>query len=192
MELTFDIFVTFAGAGFIGLAAWSGRGHFSSDKVPLGSIVIAIVVLITTLLYLYLLWAQAQPLLAQLLGFLLMVGGLGLFFMAIRASREGRLRMAFDEGNPRGLVQHGPYGYVRHPFYVSYIIFFSGFALATWSPIAIAPLVILVVIYVSAARMEERLFADTPMASSYEAYRQRTGFFFPKLSNGFAKLSNGA
>jgi protein-S-isoprenylcysteine O-methyltransferase Ste14 len=184
MELTFDILVTVAGLVSLGLAAWSGRRHFSSDKVPLGSIVITIVVLITTLLYLYLVWAQTQPLLAQLVGSLLMAAGYGLFFMAIRASREGRLRMAFDEGNPRGLVQHGPYKYVRHPFYVSYIIYFSGFALTTWSPVAMAPLAVLVVIYVLAARMEERLFAGTPMASSYDAYRQRTGFFFPKLSNG--------
>ena len=51
MELTFDILVTAAGLVSLGLAAWSGRSHFSSDKVPLGSIVITIVVLITTVLF---------------------------------------------------------------------------------------------------------------------------------------------
>ena len=184
MELTFDVLVTLVGVASLGLAAWSARGHFSSDKVPLGSIVIGVVILLTIGFYFYLVWAHRQPVLPQLLGFAVMIAAIGLFFLTIRASRTARLRMAFDEGNPRGLVRAGPYRYVRHPFYVSYIIFFSAFAVATWSLIAIGPVVLLVVIYVLAARMEERLFASTDMAGDYEAYRQRTGFFFPRLSNG--------
>jgi protein-S-isoprenylcysteine O-methyltransferase Ste14 len=183
MELVFDVLVTLAGLASLGLAAWSARGHFSSDRVPLGSILITVVVLLTVAFYIYLLWAHAQPVLPQAIGFLIMMAAIAMFFMTIRASRQARLRMAFDEGNPRGLVQDGPYRYVRHPFYVSYIIFFSAFALATWSAVAIGPIVLLVIIYVLAARMEERLFAGTEMAAAYAAYRQRTGFFFPRLDS---------
>jgi protein-S-isoprenylcysteine O-methyltransferase Ste14 len=182
MELIFDVLVTGAGLAALVLAAWSGRNHFSSEKIPTGSIVIGVVVLVAVILNIYLTWTLSQPPLAQLIGFLLAAAGIGLFLVTIRASREGRLRMAFDEGNPRGLLQHGPYKYVRHPFYVSYIIFFGGFALATWAPVATLPVAALVIIYVRAARMEERLFAGTEMAASYEAYRQRTGFFFPRLT----------
>ena len=38
------------------------------------------------------------------------------------------------------------------------------------------------VIYVLAARMEEGKFANTPMSAEYQAYRRRTGFFFPKIA----------
>jgi protein-S-isoprenylcysteine O-methyltransferase Ste14 len=184
MGLTFDVLVTLAGVASLGLAAWSARGHFSSDKVPRGSIVISVVILLTVGFYFYLVWAHPQPVFPQLVGFVVMVAAIGLFFLTIGASRTARLRMAFDEGNPRGLVEEGPYRYVRHPFYVSYIVFFSAFALATWSLVAIGPVILLVVIYVLAARMEERLFAGTEMAGAYDAYRQRTGFFFPRLSSG--------
>jgi protein-S-isoprenylcysteine O-methyltransferase Ste14 len=184
MQLILDVLVTLSGVASLGLAAWSARGHFSSDKVPGGSIVIALVILLTVLFYFYLVWAFPQPVLPQLIGLVVMLAAIGLFLMTIRASRAARLRMAFDDGHPRGLVQEGPYRYVRHPFYVSYIIFFSAFGLATWSLVAVVPVVLLVIIYVLAARMEERLFAGTEMARDYEAYRQRTGFFFPRLGSG--------
>lgn len=182
MELLLDILVTLAAVTWVGLAAWSGRGHFQSDKVPLGSMLIMLVVLVTTITYLYLAWTLVQPLVWQAAGFLLQCAGLGMFVATLRASRRGRLRMAFDEGNPRGLVTEGPYQYVRHPFYVSYIIYFSGFAIATWSWISLLPLAVLLVIYVLAARMEEGKFANTPMSAEYEAYRRKTGFFFPKIA----------
>jgi protein-S-isoprenylcysteine O-methyltransferase Ste14 len=183
MELIFDVLVTLGGLTALALAGWSARGHFYSEKIPFGSIIISIVILVTVALDIYLVWTEPQPLLAQLVGFVMMAAGIALFFLTIGASRSARLRMAFDEGNPRGLVQQGPYRYVRHPFYVTYIIFFSGLALATWALIAVGPVILLAVIYVLAARMEERLFAGTEMAGAYEAYRQQTGFFFPKLSS---------
>ena len=176
MDLLLDVLVTLAAVMWLGLVMWSGRGHFQSDKMPRGS------VLVTSITYLYLVWAVQQPVLASLVGFVLECAGIAMFLVTIRASRQGRLRMAFDEGNPRGLVTEGPYQYVRHPFYVSYIIYFGGFAIATWSWISLLPLAILLVIYVLAARMEEGKFANTPMSAEYEAYRRRTGFFFPKIA----------
>lgn len=183
MTLFLDILVTFAALIWLVLVAWSGRGHFQSDRMPRGSMLITLVVLATSITYFYLVWAVEQPVLASLGGLVLECLGVAMFLVTIRASRLGRLRMAFDEGNPRGLVTEGPYRYVRHPFYVSYIIYFAGFAIATWSWIAVVPLAILLVIYVLAARMEEGKFANTPMSAEYAAYRQRTGFFFPKIAS---------
>jgi protein-S-isoprenylcysteine O-methyltransferase Ste14 len=183
MDLVFEVLVTLAAATSLGLAVWSGRGHFQSDRMPLGSMVIALTILVTTALDLFLVWTQAQPLGALVVGFLLQAAGISLFALTIRASRQARLRMAFDEGNPRGLVMEGPYRFVRHPFYVSYIIYFTGFAIATWEPIAVFPLAIILVIYITAARMEEGKFANTAMAAEYEAYRRRVGFFFPKIAS---------
>lgn len=181
MELLLDVLVSGGGLAALVLAAWSSRGHFSSDKVPLGSVLIALVVLVTILLDTYLVWTQSQPLAAQLIGFVMQASGIGLFFLTIGASRGAKLRMAFDEGDPRGLVTEGPYRYVRHPFYTAYIIYFSGFAIATWSWIAALPVAIIIVIYITAARMEERKFRGTPMAAAYDEYRRRAGLFWPKL-----------
>lgn len=182
MNLVLDLLVTLAALTSLSLAAWSGRGHFQSDRMPLGSLIITLVVAATSAIYLYLVWTAEQPPLAQLLGFLLQCAGIGLFVVTIGASRAARLRMAFDAGNPRGLVTEGPYRYVRHPFYVSYLIYFSGFAIATWSWIALGPLVVLLAIYIRAARMEEGKFANTPMSAEYEAYRRRTGMFVPRIA----------
>ena len=46
MEFALDMLVTLAGVASLALAAWSARGHFYSEKVPLGSIVISIVILV--------------------------------------------------------------------------------------------------------------------------------------------------
>jgi protein-S-isoprenylcysteine O-methyltransferase Ste14 len=149
--------------------------------MPRGAILISAVVIVTTITFLYLEWTIEQPPAAQVVGVALMIFGGWMFRATIAASRNGGLRFAFDEEGPRSLVTAGPYRVVRHPFYVSYIVFWAGWSIAAWSWVALLPFAILVVIYVVAARMEERLFAGTPMAAQYEDYRRQTGFFWPRL-----------
>jgi protein-S-isoprenylcysteine O-methyltransferase Ste14 len=104
-----------------------------------------------------------------------------MFHRTARASREGALHFAFDVENPVSLVTAGPYRYVRHPFYTSYLIFWTGLALGTWSLWAVPVLVLMAVLYTVAARGEEGKFANSPMAAEYAAYRTRTGMFWPRL-----------
>ena len=181
MELILDILISALSIVVIGQYTWSGRGHFHSERMPRGALLISLVVLLTAFFFLYLTWAQPQPVAAQVAGFVHQLLSWWLFWRTIAASRDARLRLAFDEGAPRGLVTDGPYRYFRHPFYVSYVMFWAGWTLALWSLPALLPFVIVVTLYVIAARMEERKFAGTPMAAEYEAYRQRTGFFWPNL-----------
>jgi protein-S-isoprenylcysteine O-methyltransferase Ste14 len=162
------------------------KTHFASPKMPTGTVVISIVVTATTILFLTLVWIETQPLLALLLGLAIQCGGVWLFYMAIRASREARLKMAFDVANPHGLVMTGPYRYLRHPFYTSYLVFWIGWAIATWSAWSMIPLAVITVIYVIAALGEERKFSRTEMADAYADYRRQTGFFWPRLP-GVAK-----
>jgi protein-S-isoprenylcysteine O-methyltransferase Ste14 len=181
MDLIIDLAVT---AVCVFVVLQYGRAlktHFVSPKMPTGTVVISIVVTLTTLIFLGLLWLEAQPLLAQATGIAICLASLWLFYAAIRASREARLKMAFDVENPHGLVTTGPYRYLRHPFYTSYLIFWVGFAVATWSAWTLVPLAIILFIYVRAALGEEAKFSRTPMAEEYAAYRQRTGFFWPKF-----------
>jgi protein-S-isoprenylcysteine O-methyltransferase Ste14 len=181
MDLLQDLLISALAIVVLFQHSWAGKGHFKSDTMPLGAILIIVVALVTGLLLLYLTWTAPQPLLAWIPGVLAMLFGWWLFWRAIHASREGGLRLAFDEAGPRSLVQRGPYRYVRHPFYVSYVIFWAGWTLALRTWIALLPFAIVVAVYIVAARTEEQKFAATPMAADYEAYRRSTGFFWPRL-----------
>lgn len=182
MDLLLDVIVTAAAVAALAQYSWSMRGHFSSDGMPAGAKALSAVVALCALALFYLVWAVVQPLWAQLVGAALQLLSFVLFWAAIRASRAAKLRLAFDPGNPRSFVREGPYRYVRHPFYVSYIILWGGFAIATWSAWAIVPFLVMLGVYIHAARDEERKFGLTDMAGDYAAYRRRTGMFLPKLA----------
>lgn len=179
-----DILVTGAGLLTIGAYIWSLKAHFVSGKMAQGSWLTSAAVALTAGLYLLLTFALEQPLWAQIGGFGLQAGAGVLFAAAIRASRQARLEYAFTEEKPRGLLEEGPYRYIRHPFYTSYIVFWSGWALATWSIYSLLSLIVLIALYVIAARSEERKFAETPMAAAYAAYKRRAGLFWPRLMRG--------
>jgi len=180
MDLILDLVLSLVSLSVIAQYSWSLKAHFNSPKMPTGTVVISVVVLATAAIYVTLLWIESQPALATLVGLGLEGLALWLFWAAIKASRAARLKMAFDLQNPHGLVTTGPYRYLRHPFYTSYLIFWVGWAVATWSLWSVLPLMVIAVIYVTAALGEERKFSRTAMAADYADYRSRTGFFWPK------------
>ncbi|WP_052715639.1 methyltransferase family protein [Devosia chinhatensis] len=181
MELVFDILVTLVGGAVVGAYIWSVRNHFKSDIMPPGARVIAAGVTTSTILMLVLTWFTTQPQLAQVVGLVIQLFSVWIFVAAIQASRKARLRFVFDPEHPHSLVEQGPYRLVRHPFYVSYSIFWFGWAVATWSIWAVPSVVILLWLYIAAARQEEQNFAASPLSEQYRAYRSRTGFFLPRL-----------
>ena len=187
MEVVLDLVVSALSVLVVLQYGRSLRTHFRSPKMPTGTAVISVVVTATTLLYLTLIWIETQPLFAHLVGLAIQCFGVWLFYMAIKASREASLKMAFDVANPHGLVTTGPYRYLRHPFYTSYLVFWIGWAIATWSAWSLIPLLVIAVIYVMAALGEERKFSRTEMADAYAEYRRQTGFFWPRLPGVVAK-----
>jgi protein-S-isoprenylcysteine O-methyltransferase Ste14 len=181
MQLLFDILLTALSIFVIGSHALLGKGHFKSTKMPAGANFVSASVLTTLAVFLILLWTSEAPLWSQIIALVLEALSLWLFFRTIAASRDGALHFAFDTDNPVSLVTSGPYNYVRHPFYTSYLIFWTGLALGTWSLWAVPVLVLMSVLYTVAASGEEAKFARTDMAGEYAAYRSRTGMFWPKL-----------
>lgn len=111
----------------------------------------------------------------------LMVGSFILFWSAVRAFGSDRPRIAFSSEEPSCLVSSGPYGYVRHPFYVAYFLFWLGACLAvgTWWMIS-APTV-MGFLYRQAAAREERAILASPLGREYAEYMKRSGMFFPKM-----------
>ena len=181
MSLALDIVLTALSIFVIGSHAVVGKGHFKSRQMPAGANLVSAAVLTTLAVFLILLWTNDAPVAALLVALVLEAVSLWLFFRTIAASRDGALHFAFDTENPVSLVTAGPYRYVRHPFYTSYLIFWTGLAIGTWSLWSIPVLVLMAVLYTVAARGEETKFARTGMSEEYAAYRARTGMFWPRV-----------
>jgi protein-S-isoprenylcysteine O-methyltransferase Ste14 len=116
-------------------------------------------------------------------GLTLFAGSLALFSWTISATRRTPPTMAFDTDEPDFLLQHGPYNYVRHPFYVSYVLFWIGTAAATTGiPGWVIPALMLAV-YQHAASREERKFAASGLSLAYNSYRRRAGMFLPRVTS---------
>ena len=111
----------------------------------------------------------------------LMAGAAALFHWAVVVNRARPLTLAFSPDQPCFVQKNGPYAYVRHPFYLSYMVFWTGTAIASdglahW----LAP-VILALLYYRAASKEEAKFARSSVAREYKAYQSTTGMLLPLL-----------
>ena len=78
------------------------------------------------------------------------------------------------------LVQDGPLGVVRHPYYVSYVLILVGLGLtlATLWPLFLS---VCVVIGMGPTANAEEVHLTSLFGEEYQQYQQRVGRFFPKL-----------
>jgi len=104
---------------------------------------------------------------------------LGLFWWSIRVNSSKPLSAAFSPDSPEHLVKQGPYRVIRHPFYCSYLLMWTAGIVATGRLWLVPTLVVMLVVYARAARLEEAKFTRSGLASSYEHYRSQTGLFLP-------------
>ncbi|EAR51775.1 hypothetical protein OG2516_06916 [Oceanicola granulosus HTCC2516] len=154
--------------------------HFASAKYPIGMYVISILSLGGLFTFLY--HAFFEQLAYTLVSLVLTVVAFALFIWAIRHSREKRLSLAFDEEQKiDGIITTGPWRYVRHPFYVSYTMFWLGGALGTLHMASIAVAASLLFIYTYSAWREEKALKVGAFGQDYVTYREKAGFFLPKL-----------
>ena len=93
----------------------------------------------------------------QLGAALALVLSVALYEWARQAIWGRRFGLAWGDHVPETLCQEGPYRYIRHPIYMSYVLAFVAVlvALPHWI---------------------------TALAADYAAYRERTGMFVPRLS----------
>jgi protein-S-isoprenylcysteine O-methyltransferase Ste14 len=111
---------------------------------------------------------------------------LGLFFWSIRVNRQSSLSAAFSLDSPRHLVNWGPYRFIRHPFYCAYLMTWSAGFVATGRWWLLPSIVVMFVVYLKAAQVEEQKFAHSPLAEEYRKYQESTGFFLP-VSGGWMR-----
>lgn len=108
-----------------------------------------------------------------------------IFRLATRATCAWRLSLAFSDDVPNHLNEKGPYRWIRHPFYTSYLLTWIGGTLATAQIASVVALVGMTVFYCVAAVREERKFLNSPLATIYRHYQQSAGMFFPRLRSLF-------
>ena len=102
-----------------------------------------------------------------------------LFRAALGATRNKSLSVAFSRTTAPALVQSGPYRYVRHPLYTSYVIFWISCALVSGTSLVAILVTAIVVLYVVAARMEEQDIMGSELGPAYRTYMLRTGMLLP-------------
>lgn len=104
-----------------------------------------------------------------------------LFFVTWQATRDADFGVALAPRQPDSLVRHGPFAWIRHPFYTSYFLGWVSVAvlLQTWTSGLLAAAMCL--FYATAAFQEERLLASSPLAADYATYRAEVGMFVPRL-----------
>lgn len=123
---------------------------------------------------------------AASLGTLLALSAQALFWWAVRAHGDYRPSAAFATAAPPVVLDRGPYAWVRHPFYCAYLLgFMSGAVFTENRRVWMVPLWLLVV-YVFAARQEERIILASPLGDLYRDYRRRVGGFVPGIASGIA------
>jgi protein-S-isoprenylcysteine O-methyltransferase Ste14 len=118
--------------------------------------------------------------LVQIVG--LVVLYVGSLFFAWAIGSAGRYLRPSTSGvyaNHR-LVQDGPLGIVRHPYYVSYVLILVGLGLTLAIPWALL-LALCVVIGMGPTANAEEQQLTALFGEEYQEYQQRVGRFFPKL-----------
>jgi protein-S-isoprenylcysteine O-methyltransferase Ste14 len=80
------------------------------------------------------------------------------------------------------LIQSGPYRFVRHPIYLSIILIAFGQSLLFLSPPAAVLTLVVLVLALYRARLEEGLLgSNDAFGSRYQTYVGRTGGFLPRF-----------
>ncbi len=108
----------------------------------------------------------------HLVGMLLIVGGLTVFF-------AGAIPVYWSKLRKGGVVATGLYSFIRHPQYVGLVITGIGAALVWPRFLVLVTLVVMIFLYVLLAEWEEQLCA-TRFGEVYREYQRRTGGFLPK------------
>jgi protein-S-isoprenylcysteine O-methyltransferase Ste14 len=144
----------------------------------------------------WLTWAGISPQLApsgiaatiaSVAGMLLTVGAIALI-AATMATHRVPLALWHQEGDqnaPVHIVTYGPYGWVRHPFYASFILLAVGAALIARDAVTLAALPLCLLSLDWTARTEEKKLLASSLGDEYGAYRERTGRFVPRLETAW-------
>lgn len=152
------------------------RFHFRrDDHVALKMKMISLVSIVYLCGFTSLLLTSGTTISLAMLAFGLMLASGWLFIWTILFTLQNRLPLAFDPAPSRVLLSDGPYQYLRHPFYTSYMLCWLGCFAATPSIILLPPISILAGLYWIAMQREERSLLNS-FGEQYLTYRRASGW----------------
>ena len=111
----------------------------------------------------------------------LYAASLWIFWWTACTTRSPRLAIAFSPHMPDQIVQTGPFRWVRHPFYLSYMLAWLAGGVGVAWPWAWLALPIMGAQYLHAIRHEERQFLAGPLAEDYREYITKVGMLMPRV-----------
>jgi protein-S-isoprenylcysteine O-methyltransferase Ste14 len=126
-----------------------------------------------------LLWtADSLTLIETTIAVTIYIFSLSLFWWAIRSAGE----LDFASGSSKGeIFTTGAFGFVRHPFYLSYIAIWLTSTILFNSIFLWISCLILIGVYLLSAKEEEKGIMSSELSSQYSAYRKSVGMLFPKI-----------
>ena len=129
----------------------------------------------------FLTFSSRFALATQVVGFLIFYAGAMMLNWAIFVAGKYLRPSIAGVYEEHKLIQTGPLGIVRHPYYVSYVLILVGLSLGllTWWPLVPA-LCVVIGIYPT-AKAEEKMLMER-FGEEYIEYRRRVGMFFPRSS----------
>jgi protein-S-isoprenylcysteine O-methyltransferase Ste14 len=113
----------------------------------------------------------------------LMLVAVALYEWARSTIRGRRFHIIYSDRVPEALCTDGPYRYIRHPLYTSYITAFVAVFILRPTPLATVVLVLNLVFFTYGSVRDERAIESSAFAADYAAYKARVGRFFPRLGS---------
>lgn len=114
-------------------------------------------------------------------GMFLALASLVLYEWTRRTVRDRGFYTALGGAVPGGICERGPYQYIRHPFYLSYMLAFLSVVVAFPSLITAVVGALNIALFVYMTFDDERVLLRSGLAVDYQAYRKRVGMFVPRL-----------
>jgi len=84
------------------------------------------------------------------------------------------------EDRPRKVISTGVFKYIRHPLYMSSILFYLALIISTASIISLFLWIVIFIFYDYIAGYEEKVM-EMKFGEEYRIYKQKTGKWLPKL-----------
>lgn len=156
------------------------RWHFRPGTIAPGMLAISVVGTLALAAVEVELWRLPPHPPSAATALVLMAAALARFLWAIAATRRARLALAFSADEPTALLRHGPYRWVRHPFYASYVLYWLACTIAAPTPPVLAGATAMILLCIAAVRREEARFLASPLAEEYRAYRRQAGALLPR------------
>lgn len=111
--------------------------------------------------------------------FVLLITSNLLFWSAIISHGSNRPAVVFGESLPNHLVTVGPYRFIRHPFYLAYILGFLGSSIASGFLLQYVTTILIFLLYNLAAQKEENSLLSSSFSEIYSHYLKKTWRWCP-------------